>query len=277
MEHIPCFVLLALAVGAAVLFFFSLQQQQVTNDALEQVARRFNGQVEKGVRETRVRLQFANHSAVLKQATVGDDPPQTITTFTAPWPDPSLRCEVYPDRISVLRKLLLMQDIEIGSPEFDKAFVIKSNDEAQVRAVLTEDVQSAIFRLAEIPIKFLAPAPHGSIHVKWIGGLLTITKPRAHWRYELLERFVLLSAQLLAPAMAPQGGTIEFIGEVREHGAVESQCQVCGEPLVADLVYCPGCRTPHHRECWDYFGGCSTYACGQKKCVADAGPRKRAS
>lgn len=38
-------------------------------------------------------------------------------------------------------------------------------------------------------------------------------------------------------------------------------CQVCLHPLAVRVVYCSGCVTPHHRECWDYLGGCSTYAC----------------
>lgn len=38
-------------------------------------------------------------------------------------------------------------------------------------------------------------------------------------------------------------------------------CQVCLHPLNVRVVYCQGCVTPHHKECWDYVGGCSTYAC----------------
>ena len=38
-------------------------------------------------------------------------------------------------------------------------------------------------------------------------------------------------------------------------------CQVCLNALSVRVVYCDGCVTPHHKECWDYLGGCSTYAC----------------
>jgi hypothetical protein len=38
-------------------------------------------------------------------------------------------------------------------------------------------------------------------------------------------------------------------------------CQVCGEQLRGELQHCPLCNTPHHTECWEYIGGCSTYGC----------------
>lgn len=44
------------------------------------------------------------------------------------------------------------------------------------------------------------------------------------------------------------------------------RCPVCGEPFVrATLVLCRDCSAPHHRRCWGFNKGCSTYAC---KCRA---------
>ena len=39
---------------------------------------------------------------------------------------------------SDLGKLLGMQDIEVGDPEFDEAFIIKGNDESKVRDALRQ-------------------------------------------------------------------------------------------------------------------------------------------
>lgn len=47
-------------------------------------------------------------------------------------------------------------------------------------------------------------------------------------------------------------------------------CQVCLHPLAVRVVYCDGCVTPHHKECWDYLGGCSTYACLRRTYTAHA-------
>ena len=42
-------------------------------------------------------------------------------------------------------------------------------------------------------------------------------------------------------------------------------CQVCGEQIEkAQCVYCDNCATPHHLDCWNYVGHCSTFACGSK-------------
>jgi hypothetical protein len=42
-------------------------------------------------------------------------------------------------------------------------------------------------------------------------------------------------------------------------------CKVCGEPITDQpVVICAQCRTPHHRECWEYVGACSIYGCTSK-------------
>ncbi|MBI4859248.1 MAG: hypothetical protein HY815_03105 [Candidatus Riflebacteria bacterium] len=40
-------------------------------------------------------------------------------------------------------------------------------------------------------------------------------------------------------------------------------CQICGDALRhgQPQQLCESCETPHHRDCWEYAGGCSTYAC----------------
>lgn len=53
-------------------------------------------------------------------------------------------------------------------------------------------------------------------------------------------------SSLHAVAPAPTGGS----------------CQVCGQGLLSDVVSCLTCATPHHADCFDYTGRCSTYGCG---------------
>lgn len=40
-------------------------------------------------------------------------------------------------------------------------------------------------------------------------------------------------------------------------------CQVCGEGIISGntAMNCATCQTPHHKDCWEYNGGCSIYAC----------------
>ena len=41
----------------------------------------------------------------------------------------------------------------------------------------------------------------------------------------------------------------------------EARCAVCSAPLEKRPRRCDRCRTPHHRECWTYLGGCAIYGC----------------
>lgn len=38
-------------------------------------------------------------------------------------------------------------------------------------------------------------------------------------------------------------------------------CRVCGTELIGELVACERCQTPHHKDCWEYWGRCATYGC----------------
>ncbi len=257
---------IAIAVGGIV---WAVLQQQHQTKTLERLAQRFRGRLEAGSLFLRgqVRLRFLGYPALLKYVQHGKN--SVHTTFSITWPDRSFRLEVYPqDIMSGFRRLWGMEDIEIGSAEFDRSFYISGNSRAAVREMLSADVQALIWKLA----KFGPSQMYGArdIQVQFLGGVLTITKPRHLNSYEHLEQFVTLSAELFQAAMRTRDAGIEFVtptttGEVKEPDAEESQCQVCGEPLAKELVWCAACKTPHHRECWEYFGGCSTYACGHKQ------------
>ena len=62
----------------------------------------------------------------------------TYTRMRAPYVNPEgFRFTIYRKGFfSDLGKLLGMQDIEVGDPEFDEAFIIKGNDEDRVRDAL---------------------------------------------------------------------------------------------------------------------------------------------
>jgi hypothetical protein len=263
---ILCFgIVIALVVGFALAMAFA--QQKNREQVLQRVAQRFRGRLEEGglFQNPQIRLRFQNYPAVVKFTKVGKN--SHHTHFTITWPEHHLRCEISPqDILSGFRKLWGMEDIEIGSPQFDAAFFISGNSREQVRELLTAEVQALILRLTRVGGANLFGTPN--IQVKWLGGALTVTKPQYLSSYEDLDAFITLSADLFVAALNSRTTGITFAAEgvkIAEPDEGESQCQVCGEPLASDLVYCSGCKTPSHRECWEYFGGCSTYACGNKK------------
>ncbi len=86
-------------------------------------------------------------SRVLRTEDSGD----TDTYMWVPYIDVSgLRFTIYSKGlVSELAKLLRMQDIEVGYPEFDREFIIKGNDESKIRALFTHPkVREAIAQTA---------------------------------------------------------------------------------------------------------------------------------
>jgi hypothetical protein len=64
----------------------------------------------------------------------------TYTRLRAPYVNPEgFRFTVYRQGLfSGLGKLLGMQDIEVGDPEFDEAFIVQGNDESKVRELFAD-------------------------------------------------------------------------------------------------------------------------------------------
>jgi hypothetical protein len=42
---------------------------------------------------------------------------------------------------------------------------------------------------------------------------------------------------------------------------MSGRCPICTSTLSEPIIRCLRCQTPHHQECWRYFGRCSTYGC----------------
>ncbi|MBI4859318.1 MAG: hypothetical protein HY815_03530 [Candidatus Riflebacteria bacterium] len=92
------------------------------------------------------------------------------------------------------------------------------------------------------------------------------------WDEDTLDDFVggslrlFLAALELPPPQPECVAGLEFLGGFLEDRGTP-RCGVCGEEMSDRLVCCAKCRTPHHRECWEYGGGCSVYACGATRFV----------
>jgi hypothetical protein len=81
----------------------------------------------------KVKLVRGPWTTVLDTVSQGED--GVYTRMRTPFHNPvGFRFQIYRKTLlSGLGKMLGMQDLEIGDPEFDEAFIIKSNDEDSVR------------------------------------------------------------------------------------------------------------------------------------------------
>lgn len=92
---------------------------------------------------------------------------------------------------------------------------------------------------------------------------VVLRKPLGFEDDDALQLFVRLAMPVLARAIKVCTYTGVEILEAAPTG--EGDCPVCSHPLSEETVRCAKCRTPHHKDCWEYLGGCATYACGGRE------------
>jgi Prokaryotic RING finger family 1/Protein of unknown function (DUF3137) len=156
--------------------------------------------------------------------------------------------------------------VKLGDPEFDRGFVVQANDHEMAR-------------------DFLSPAAMGVLNTLQrgvhAGGMLVSINPER--LLVQIDRNLGLKTEALAwavqNALLLHDGLIEGVSRRITQGiAIVDQpgdawdedegppiCKVCGEPVAGGaVVVCSVCSTPHHRDCWEYVGGCSIYGCDGK-------------
>lgn len=158
--------------------------------------------------------------------------------------------------------------VESGDGGFDSRFIAFSIDKKRGLAALTPAVRFLIEKLAA--------GSNGVVRLRMDERNLTVTAPaifsrptdlydRVNWIFELYGHMMLAECQ-----------GIDFVNEESASLLVDVLCPVCGVSIESEMVICARCKTPHHHECWNYIGNCSTFACGEKiytiPAMADAPP-----
>lgn len=258
MEGFLIFVFIAIAVAVAI----GLQQKGNAADSYQRLAQRHVGRFEAGGWFGRPKAEFEHggaHVVVDVYSTGGKHPTYYTQVHFFLGRQPSVRCEVYPEGMwSRVGKLLGMQDIEIGSPGFDARYTIKGDDGAALRNLLSRGVQDQIERLR----RFLG---NGDIYVSFDRREILVKKKSYLRDFDRLEQFTGLALGLYDEVTRTAREGIEFVKMSAPPKLTEAICQICGETIEADVVLCRRCKTPHHRECWEYYGACSTYGCMEQQ------------
>ena len=148
--------------------------------------------------------------------------------------------------------------VSIGDPAFEEAYIVRTDDPHFARSVLGAETRALIEEGRRI----------GG------GGRLRLNVDRL--RLRLRKEEPLASPQDLVALVRVGLGLLERIREaVESRAAVQyfdvpqadsnPHCPVCAATVVDHRVACRRCRTPHHRECWEYARGCSMFACGETR------------
>ncbi|WP_254506760.1 RING finger protein [Anatilimnocola floriformis] len=257
------FAVVLFAIGVIMVIIAGIAYSSHNSD-LNRFASIWRGRIKRGGAWDfpQVTFQLGDTPTTLSYSNDGDD---VYTHLTMSLFDIRLRMELRPQGIAQnIGKYFGMQDIEIGVPEFDAAFIIQGSNEREIREFLRQDVRYAIMALV-----CCGTQPHHDLHLQLGGGTLRVTK-HEHFTSELqLSEFARCCFKLIRLIQKPLSDGIEFVeGQVRPTISLhDTECQVCGDPLTENVVQCQKCKTPHHLDCWQYFGSCSVYGCGHKRCI----------
>ena len=260
------FVVFAIAIVALVV---SHQRRANLLAVYQQLARRFGGHAEPGGMLAFPTATFMHNDTWVSVDvfSTGGRNSARYTQVHFYWQQPALRCEIYPEGYwTRLGKFFGVQDIEIGSTDFDHEFVVKGNHPAAVRRFLSLDVQWKIQQLRRM-------LGNNDIYISFGGHELLVKKLSLIRDYNTLAEFVTATIELFDQmAMVDEPG-IEFVETAQKTEPVEAVCQVCGDKIVSAAVLCRRCRTPHHEDCWRYNGACSIYGCQETKFIPDKSAR----
>ena len=154
--------------------------------------------------------------------------------------------------------------VKSGDAAFDFAYLVQANDAEMARDFLSPSVRNAVAALQRLvhPGGMLV-----SINPERL--LVQVDRNLGHSNDALCQAVgstLLIHDGLQAGVKwrMSQGISIMEGAGQPDPNAGSPICKICLCPIETDpVVICARCRTPHHRECWDYNGGsCSIYGCG---------------
>jgi hypothetical protein len=164
--------------------------------------------------------------------------------------------------------------VKTGAADFDRRFVIQANDSEMACDFLNPKVRLAIFNLSRLvdPGGMLVSINPERLLVQIDRNLGQTTDGLTQ---AVSESLVIHDGLQLGVGRRMTEG-IAIVDRHAEDDVQEGPpiCKVCGELIDGGaVVLCASCRTPHHRDCWEYVGACSIYGCGCR--LAQSADRSR--
>jgi hypothetical protein len=263
---VECLVIFVVClVGVAALIVVAVRAQRKAdrwNVVYRAVAARHAGSCSPAGWMGRPSIRFrygATHVLINTQSQAGIPYTQVFIS----WPDAEFRCEIQSLRDGAARPSFPrgLVEADLGDEDFTRRFAVHTNNINLARVLLSDGVRWQVERLRA----FLG---HDNVGISMHRGRIHIRKATYLRRQEELEEFILLSLEFYDQGMLTRSVGIEFVDGGEAQIVREAVCKVCGEDIVTDMVFCRRCKTPHHVECWQYYGACSTYGCRETRFVA---------
>lgn len=156
---------------------------------------------------------------------------------------------------------------KVADPGFTRLYTMITNNQTFVDRVVTAEIRRAI---SSMPLALNSGSPRISISLA--ANQLLFECPSVILEQADLVTFVRHADGVARAVFAALGCPVDAQGgfqivEVKRFAPAEGNCRVCGEALGPTPVFCSRCKTAHHRECWEYFGSCSIFACNTRTYV----------
>lgn len=179
------------------------------------------------------------------------------TRLQTAWLDANFTCSIsHPPRPTRLTAHDGLMSWQSGWREFDERYSIRTSDRTLTATLMN---QVALHQIEQLRRQ---PHPSGLLVEIHRGGF-QISKSFAIQRSADLLAFVRVGLELYDQNLLSATEGIAFLQQPVAQPLEHVVCQICGEPIVDDLVFCRHCKTPHHRDCWQYVGRCSVFGCGE--------------
>ncbi|MBM4088999.1 MAG: hypothetical protein FJ276_06130 [Planctomycetes bacterium] len=224
----------------------------------QQLVRRFGGFYQRGGVFRRPSVRFRYGSALVTIQAASRHGVGRTTQAIIPWPDATLDVLLEPRAGPSPSSRPRLPEVASGDPAFDLKYVVSGAHEGDVKRLLSNGVRWQVNRLHQL-------LGGTSLRVSIRNARLVIEKAGRMRRWEELEQFVQLALEFHDQAILTRDEGIEFLADNEAQLVEEPICRICGEPIVGDMVFCRRCRTPHHLDCWEYNGSCSTYGCRETR------------
>lgn len=209
------------------------------------------------------KVSFTHHGsrALLSIYEAGDSDGafHTQLTYTVP--------EGWPYRLEVLSQRRPEEggpatgDFKLGDEAFDARYAVKSNDVRFAREFLDGPTRQALEDL-----RHLLAADR--LLVSLNSSRLLVRKESVIANPDDLGVFADLAGRLQGriDILWQRASGIEILDPSPQAPGALPNCQVCCSAIPPETrVDCRRCGTPHHKDCWEFNGQCSTYACGEKR------------
>lgn len=259
MGGFECFIVLVIVAAVLAVAWHNRAHNRDVSQAFATVARWFHGRIERAsyFASPVVRIPY-NHTELELSTSVAENG-RRCTEVAMDWPEFDTHVRILSQSMSQKWMGGPQGKVKLGEPEFERQFVVTSDDANAARTLVTGGVRSAAVMLSRIH--------GGAIDVRFGGGRLLVQKLSVLDQASELSALVRHAMELFDQAMLSRTVGIEFVEQLQLQSIDDAKCPVCCDDIAEDLVFCGRCKTPHHRECWIYSGKCSTYGCGETQFV----------